>query len=327
MNMKRYRNPEKSAAGNIYLPGSGRALARFGSFAVKIFAVLMLSALLPAGASYPSTSEQEITQNQKVLRATLHNGLQVVIVPNRLAPVASIVVNYGVGSNDAPDNFPGTAHALEHMMFRGSPHLSGAQLANVTAAIGGYFNADTQQTVTQYFFTVPVKDLDVALHIESLRMRGILADEKVWAHERSAIEQEVAQDLSNPEYVAYTKLLAAAFKGTPYAHTPLGTRSSFDKTSAAMLKNFHDTWYAPNNAVLVVAGDVQPQDTLARIKGLFGDIPAGNIPAPTPVHLQPVSAETFDLKTDLPYGLVMIAFRFRAATIRTLRPFGCWRTC
>ncbi len=309
MNENRYQHPEKSAMGNFALPRAGEKVKRAGSFVGKILAVLMLSALLPVWTSFAWTSDQEITQKKTVLRATLNNGLGVVIVPNTLAPVASIVVNYRVGSNDAPDNFPGTAHALEHMLFRGSPGLSAEQLANVAAAIGGFFNADTQQTVTQYFFTVPVEDLDVALHLESLRMRGILADEKSWGQERGAIEQEVAQDLSNPEYVAYTKLLATLFKDTPYAHTPLGTRPSFDKTSAAMLKKFHDTWYSPNNAVLVIVGDVQPQDTLARVKRLFEDIPARKIPPAADVRLQPVEPEAFDLKTDLPYGLVMIAFR------------------
>jgi zinc protease len=302
MKMNRYQSSEINPAENFALPGA----ADFGE---KMLAVLILSVLFSIWTSYAWGSEQQIMQGKTVLRATLNNGLRVIIVPNTLAPVATIVVNYGVGSNEAPDNFPGTAHALEHMMFRGSPGLSGEQLANVTAAIGGFFNADTQQTMTQYFFTVPVQDLDTALHIESLRMRAILADEKSWSQERGAIEQEVAQDLSNPEYVAYTKLLGNLFRGTPYAHTPLGTRSSFDKTSSAMLKKFHDTWYAPNNAVLVVVGDVQPQDTLARVKGLFGDIPAGKTPPAADVCLQPVKPETFNLKTDLPYGLVMMAFR------------------
>jgi zinc protease len=80
--------------------------------------------------------------------------------------------------------------------------------------MGGMFDADTQQTATQYFFTVPAEDLDVALHLESIRMRGVLDSEKLWAEERGAIEQEVAQDLSDPEYVAYAQLLAAVFKGT-----------------------------------------------------------------------------------------------------------------
>jgi len=309
MKLNRFQNSEKNATGNCT-----RTLAAAKSMRAKVrvrraFAVLMLSALLLAGTARAGSSDKDAAQERAVLRATLNNGLRVIIVPNRLAPVATTIINYRVGSNEAPDHFPGTAHALEHMMFRGSPGLSGQQLANVTAAIGGFFNADTQQTMTQYFFTVPVQDLDTALHIESLRMRAVLVNEKSWNEERGAIEQEVAQDLSNPEYVAYAKLLDTLFSGTPYAHTPLGTRPSFDKTSAAMLKKFHDTWYAPNNAVLVIVGDVHSQDTLAQVKGLFEDIPARKIPPAIDAHLQSVKPETFDLKSDLPYGLIMMAFR------------------
>ena len=215
---------------------------------------------------------------ENVLRTTLDNGLRVIIVRDTLAPVVTTVINYQVGSDEAPEGFPGTTHAQEHMMFRGSPGLTGDQLAKIIAAMGGRFDADTQHTVTQYFFTVPSEDLDVALHIESIRMRGILDDEQLWDKERGAIEQEVAQDLSNPEYVFYTKLLAAMFKGTPYAHDALGTRPSFDKTTAAMLKQFHEAWYAPNNAVLVLVGNLQPEEALAQVKALFGDIPTKQLP-------------------------------------------------
>ncbi len=244
-----------------------------------------------------------------VLRATLKNGLQVVIIRNPLAPVVTTQVNYLTGSNDAPAGFPGMAHAQEHMMFRGSPGLSAEQLVNISAAMGGQFDASTQQTLTQYYFTVPAEDLDAALHIESIRMSGVLDTEKLWKDERGAIEQEVAQDLSNPQYVIYTKLLKALFKDTPYANDALGTRPSFQKTTGKMLKAFYDTWYVPNNAILVIAGDVQPQQTLKKVKKLFEHIPSKKLPERDKISLKPVKSATLKSTTDLPYGLVMMSFR------------------
>ena len=167
------------------------------------------------------------------VRATLANGLRVIIVRNTLAPVVSTSVNYLTGSNEAPPGFPGTAHALEHMMFRGSPGLSADQLANIGSVMGGNFNANTRESLTQYLFTVPAEDLDVALRVEALRMQAVLSSAADWKQERGAIEQEVAQDLSNPSYILYSKVRAAMFAGTPYAYDALGTRPSFEKTTAA----------------------------------------------------------------------------------------------
>ncbi|MGH2361834.1 MAG: M16 family metallopeptidase [bacterium] len=244
-----------------------------------------------------------------VVRETLENGLRVIIVRNTLAPVVTTAVNYLVGSNDTPPGFPGTAHALEHMLFRGSPGLSADQLANIGSVIGGDFNAYTGDTVTQYSFTVPAEDLDVALHIEALRMRDVLVTEKDWDQERGAIEQEVAQALSDPVYVLVTKLSEVLFSGTPYAHDALGTRPSFDKTTAAMLKDFYDEWYAPNNAILIVVGNVDPEATLEKVRELFGAIPPKKLPKRPEVKLQPVTPQSFSLDTDLPYGAQVIALR------------------
>jgi zinc protease len=244
-----------------------------------------------------------------LVRDTLRNGLQVVIVRNTLAPVVTTQINYRVGSNEAPPGFPGMAHALEHMMFRGSPGLSAAQLSTIAAAMGGEFNADTQQTVTQYFFTVPAEDVEIALRIEATRMRGALNTQKLWELERGAIEQEVAQDLSNPQYVFYARLLQAMYAGTPYAHDALGTRESFRRTTGAMLWNFHWAWYAPNNAVLVVVGDIDPDRVLAMVKRLFGGISRRPLPPRPAVRLFPLSPSTITLDTDLPYGLAVVAYR------------------
>jgi zinc protease len=244
-----------------------------------------------------------------IVRATLKNGLRVVIVKNTLAPVVTTEVNYLVGSNEAPDGFPGMAHAQEHMMFRGSPGLSADQLSTIIASLGGEFNADTQQTVTQYFLTVPSQDLDIALNIEATRMRGVLDTDELWNDERGAIEQEVAQDLSNPTYVFSTQLLKQLYAGTPYAHDALGTRESFQKTTGAMLKKFYDTWYAPNNAILVIVGDIEPHSVLEKVRELFESIPGRPVPPRPEIKLQPLKPSTIKLETDLPYGLAIVAYR------------------
>jgi zinc protease len=244
-----------------------------------------------------------------VLRATLANGLRVIIVRNTLAPVVSTSINYLVGSDEAPDGFPGMAHAQEHMMFRGSPGLTADQLADIGAVMGGDFNADTRESLTQYLFTVPSDDLDVALHIEAVRMRGVLDSAQGWEQERGAIEQEVAQDLSDPDYVLYTKLRALAFAGTPYAHDALGTRPSFNQTTAPMLQRFHSQWYGPNNAILVIVGNLQLQPTLAEVRQLFGDIRRTPLPARPDIVLQPMHAASFTVDTDRPNGALMLAVR------------------
>ena len=233
--------------------------------AVQLVAVIALA--LAATGAMAQANDTNVT------RATLDNGLRVVIVHDTLAPVVTTEMNYLAGSDEVPAGFPGTAHAVEHMMFRGSPGLSKDQLAAIAANMGGAFNADTTQAVTQYYFVAPSQDLDVALHTEALRMRGLDIADAEWAKERGAIEQEVSRDLSSPDFKFYSQLLAQLFAGTPYAHTPLGTRESFDRTTAAMLRQFHASWYAPNNAILVIAGDVDPLATLATVKAKFGDIP------------------------------------------------------
>jgi zinc protease len=249
------------------------------------------------------------THDANVTRATLHNGLRVVIVRDTLAPIVTTEMNYLVGSDEVPKGFPGTAHAVEHMMFRGSPGLSKDQLLAIGADMGGSFDADTTEGVTQYFFTVPAQDLNVALHVAAVRMRGVDMTQSGWGKERGAIEQEVSRDNSSPVFKFVTQLRERMFAGTPYAHTPLGTRPSFNKTAAAELKKFHDTWYAPNNAVLVIAGDVDPASTLQQVKSLFGDIPRKTLPSRPTFDFKPMQAKTIRLPTDLPVGLVAMAWR------------------
>jgi zinc protease len=236
--------------------------------------------------------------------------LRVIIVRDPLAPVVTVYENYLVGGNETTAEFPGTAHAQEHMAFRGCSGVSGDQTAAIFAELGGDGDADTQQDVTQFYESVPADDLEIALHIDSDCMRGIDDADSEWKSERGAIEQEVASDLSSPNYLAFTRLSADLFQGTPYAHDPLGTRDSFDRTTGATLAQFARAWYAPNNAVLVIAGDVDPSSALATVKRLYGSIPARTLPARPAVNLQPVASETFTLPSDLPYAVFFQGFRF-----------------
>ncbi len=273
------------------------------------FAKCLLSGCLGAVLAASSYALPASAQEPNVLRATLANGLRVIIVRNTLAPVVATSVNYLVGSDEAAAGFPGMAHAQEHMMFRGNPGLSTEQLANISAVMGGNFNANTRESLTQYLFTVPAEDLDVALHIEAIRMQGVLDSKQGWAQERGAIEQEVAQDLSNPGYVLYSRLRSIMFAGSPYAHDALGTRASFARTTAAMLKSFHDAWYAPNNAILIIVGDVALESTLRSVRTLFGPIKPKPLPPRPTWHLKAVKPQSFSVDTDQPLGTQLLAMR------------------
>jgi zinc protease len=267
-------------------------------------------ALLLGGAVAGTSEHGARTEHGADLEATLDNGMRVVIVRNSLAPVVTVEMNFMVGGNETPAGFPGMAHAEEHMAFRGCAGMSADQTAAIYAELGGQNNADTQQNITQYFATVPASDLDIALRAQAACLQGVDDSPAEWAEERGAIEQEVARDLSNPTYKFIDRLNQDMFAGTPYAHDPLGTKASFDATTGEMLQAFYRTWYAPGNAILIIVGDIDPADAMAKVRRMFGAIPNHAIPAHPPVTLKPVKSETFTLDSNLPYVLGFIAYRF-----------------
>jgi len=284
--------------------------------AYALSVALMGSTLLssaPSSARAADATPPKAPLNKPIadtpVRATLANGLRVIIVRDRLAPVVTTELNYLTGSAEAPAGFPGTAHALEHMMFRGSAGLDRDQLSSIGAQLGGDYNADTTENVTQYFYTAPSADLDVLLHIEALRMGGLLLKQDDWDKERGAIEQEVSRDLSSPAYRYVSQLQSILFANTPYAHDALGTRPSFDKTDAKLLQDFYRKWYAPNNAILVITGNVEPQAALAQVHAAFDAIPRRDVPEPAEIKPGPLTSQTLNLSTDYPVGLVTLAYR------------------
>ena len=272
----------------------------FRSFAL-LFLGLAINQLPGAIASTPAAVEPT--------RATLTNGMHVVIIHSALAPVATVEANFLVGGNETPAGFPGMAHAQEHMAFRGCAGMSADQTAAIYALLGGENNADTQQNITQFFATVPSADVDVALEAQAACLRGIDDSQTEWDQERGAIEQEVERDLSNPTYKFIDRLNGALFAGSPYEHDPLGTKSSFDATTGTMLKAFYEKWYSPSNMILIVVGDVDPAATLAKIKQLYGNIPSHALPKRPAIDLQPFKSQTFTIDSNLPYVLGFIAYR------------------
>jgi len=270
---------------------------------IRMTGVSLLAAALLFAQGKPTGQGGEVT------RATLDNGMRVVILRNPLAPVVTVEQNYLVGGNETPPGFPGMAHAQEHMAFRGCADLTGDQISAIFAQLGGFDNADTQQNITQYYTTIPSADLDVALRLDAACMQDIQDSAAEWAQEKGAIEQEVARDLSNPTYKFITRVSEDMFAGTPYSHDPLGTKESFEATTGEMLRNFYKTWYAPNNAILVVAGDVEPNAVLAKVKEYYGKIERKTLPPRPEVNLSPVKSESFTLPSNLPYLLAFIAYR------------------
>ena len=269
----------------------------------RMTVVSLLAAVLLFAQGRPTSQGSDVT------RATLDNGMRVVILRNPLAPVVTVEQNYLVGGDETPQGFPGMAHAQEHMAFRGCAELTGDQISAIYAQLGGFDNADTQQNITQYYTTIPASDLDVALRVDAACMQDIKDSQDEWAQEKGAIEQEVARDLSNPTYKFITRVSEDLFAGTPYSHDPLGTKESFDATTGEMLRNFYKTWYAPNNAILVVAGDVEPDAVLAKVREYYGKIERKTLPPRPQVNLSPVKSESFTLDSNLPYLLAFIAFR------------------
>lgn len=254
--------------------------------------MIILAALL-AGLLTAASPGGHVTQ------ATLANGLRVVVVPNHLAPVATTSLLYEVGSND--DTIPGIAHATEHMMFRGTPEITSDQFATIATRIGAEYNAQTTNTYTRYYFTVPASYVDVVLRLEADRMAHASIDQTAWKNERGAIEQEVKAHLASPLAKVLTETNQAYYgANSPWARDTVGQIAGFQKMQASDIAAFYHTWYAPNNALLVVAGDVDPDAVIASARRFFGEIPPVRVPAHPPLPTAPLSKTELAERVDFP---------------------------
>jgi zinc protease len=271
---------------------------------LRFAAAACIGALFIVIGARPAHAE-ELT----VTRATLQNGLRIVAVRDPLAPVALAMLNYQVGANE--QDFAGQAHALEHMMFRGSETLSQSQIADISELLGGYSDADTQSEVTQYFFMAPSQYLDLILRMEASRAQNLRLAQSDWDVERGAIKNEVTQDYSDPAGHLFLKVDLAMFAGTPYGNDGLGTLQSFDKQiNSPQLRALYNAWYHPNNAIYVIVGDIDGPATIKLVEKYFGAIPATQLPERRPVHLAPLKPQTIRVDSDQPYTVVALAYRF-----------------
>jgi zinc protease len=263
-------------------------------------------AAAPSSAA-PSPAAQA-SPDSRVVRATLANGMHVILLPNKLAPVATTFVSYGVGSDD--DTLPGIAHATEHMLFRGTSELSAGQLADIAARMGAEYNAFTSNEYTLYYYKLPSAYVDVALHVEADRMSRAAIRAADWATERGAIEQEIRAQESQPLYKVGLKLRQTFFAGTPFATASGGTVPSFEKMTADDIRAFYKAWYHPSNATLIVAGDIDPQQTLARVHQQFDAIPDAAVPTRKPFEIPALATASLEEPIDFPIGVGVLAYRF-----------------
>ncbi|HWT06406.1 MAG TPA: pitrilysin family protein, partial [Xanthomonadales bacterium] len=270
-------------------------------------ALLCVPQAAPAQSPAPQASAQPSPDANAAVRATLANGMHVILLPNRLAPVATTIVSYGVGSDD--DTLPGIAHATEHMLFRGTTNLSGGQLADIAARMGAEYNAATTFEYTLYYYKLPSPYVDVALRIEADRMSHAAIRAADWATERGAIEQEIRAQESQPLAAVGLKLRQTFFAGTPFATASGGTIPSFEKMTADDIRAFYRAWYRPGNATLIVAGDIDPKQTLEYVHRQFDGIPDAAVPTRVPIAVQPLVASTVEATIDFPIGFGVLAYR------------------
>ena len=280
-------------------------LRTVASLVAAFFLVGFLRATPAASASPPQRRDSGVHP----VRATLPNGLQIVVLPDALAPVVTTWLNVEAGSDDEP--YEGLAHAQEHMFYRGSKTLGGTQADIIAGFTGDEDNADTQAVITQYFHTMPAQDLGVAIRLDASRFTGILDAEHDWREERGAIEQEVTRDNSDAAFRLGVRLQHHLMAGTPYADDGLGTLHSFDRQiEAPQLQRFYDTWYRPNNAIYVIAGNVDPATAIATVRRSFAAIPAKPLPPRPAIVLAPLRPALYTDTSDQPTTTALVAYRY-----------------
>ena len=252
-------------------------------FAIRTIAVLAL--LLAPALMLPPAGAQTVT-SERPATFTLRNGLQVVVIADHRTPVVTQMIWYKVGSADETPGKSGLAHFLEHLMFKGTTEHPAGEFSQTVLKIGGNENAFTSTDYTGYYQRVPREQLEKMMEFEADRMTGlILKDENVLPERDVVLEEYNMRVANNPEARLIEQILAALYLNHPYGRPVIGWRQEIEKLGREDALAFYRRFYAPNNATLVIAGDVEAKDVHAMAERTFGIVAPQ--PALTAKRLRP----------------------------------------
>src|ERR1044071_8879680 len=213
---------------------------------------------------------------------TLPNGLRVIYSEDHSTPIVSVDVWYETGSRNERPGRSGFAHLFEHMMFQGSAHVKKAEHSRLMERAGGESNGSTTEDRTNYFETVPSNRMNLALWAEADRMRSLAITQENFDNQRQAVKEERRLRIDNQPYSnAFTDGLTWPFDSAscfPYAHTVIGSMADLDAAKLPDVQAFFDTYYAPNNATLVVVGDFSPIELRRLVNQYFAGVPSHTTP-------------------------------------------------
>src|SRR5258706_1007300 len=212
---------------------------------------------------------------------TLANGLRVLSVVDKSSPTVAISVWYHVGSKDDPDQRSGFAHLFEHIMFKSTKNMKAEMMDRLTEDVGGNNNAYTADDVTVYFEVVPSNYLETLLWAEADRLSGLTVDEESFHSERAVVEEEFRQSILAPPYGKFFYALEQKSYNThPYKRPGIGSIEDLDAATVENVQKFHNTYYRPDNATLIVVGDFDPKQLDAWVDKYFASIPKPNLALP-----------------------------------------------
>ncbi len=238
----------------------------------------------------------------------LDNGLKILVKEDRRAPVVVSQIWYKVGSSYEHDGITGVSHVLEHMMFKGTEQHGPGEFSRIIAENGGRENAFTGRDYTAYFQQLEKSRLEVSFEMEADRMRNLLLPPEEFAKEvKVVMEERRMRTEDNPQSLTYEQLNAAAFVNSPYHHPIIGWMQDLESLEAEDLIPWYRRWYAPNNATLVVVGDVEPQQVFALAKKHFGPLQPSELKSPKPrieIRQRGIRQVTVRAPAELPYLLM-----------------------